>query len=105
MALSRTLSIVTVSIAVLTAAGGALVAGDTRYVLSAVYAAEQKTLTSQLTAVNLVVLKSDRRQILSQIFQLEVKPQTGLTSFEKQRLRELKTELTDVQRQITKVSR
>jgi len=100
MELGKSASMVTVAVALISAAGGALIAGDARYVLTAVYAAEQNLIMSKLTSVKMAVLMSARRQIQSQIFHLETSRRGDLTTHEKQRLYELKNELADIQEQI-----
>lgn len=100
MQISRYASVLTVTIALLSAAAGALVAGDSRYVLTQVYAAEQRTVSAQLTQVQASILKGARQQIQSQMFQIQTKPKAERTRIEQERLHVLKNELSDVQREI-----
>jgi hypothetical protein len=92
---------VTAAIAFITLAGsigGVIVAGDARYLMKEVYASEQRNLAKDIRRVQVSVLKSDRRQIQAQIFAIETKPTP--TTFEKQRLQELKVDLSDIQQQV-----
>lgn len=100
MVIPRAVSASLVAISLIAAVGGGIVAGDSRYVLAQVYAAEQKTVSDQLVSVKVAVLKSDRRQIQSQLFNLRIKGDTIRTTFENQRIQELEQELEDVQQQI-----